>query len=340
MAKYFIQNLVITGALSAFAATASFAEATPTLATAQKAYVNGKWKEAAAAYEQVCPTQADSARTECYLWNILALSQTGVAADFSKAGKRLDSLIDKTSTQKPIYADLMMTKAQFQMYLGRYNKAAESLIHAIETSQPHQVTVLQKVCSAVRERTRNDELNEACNNLGKPKVAKPVNATATEQAKATGAEQKPQAETKTADASTKTSTTSATATSTAATTNAPTATATTSTVAATTTTATAAAPKAAVPAETKSEQSAVTSSAWQLQLGAFGVKSNADLLVNNLKKRNIACTITENTLESGKTLYIVRTGPFDTKENAVDYGAKKLAPLNVEFQPMLVKQAL
>ena len=95
-----------------------------------------------------------------------------------------------------------------------------------------------------------------------------------------------------------------------------------------------------VPAETKSEQSAGTSSAWQLQLGAFGVKSNADLLVNNLKKRNIACTITENTLESGKTLYIVRTGPFDTKENAVDYGAKKLAPINVEFQPMLVKQAL
>lgn len=326
MAKYFIQNLVITGALCAFATTASFAEATPTLATAQKAYVSGKWKEAAAAYEQVCPTQVDSARTECYLWNILALSQTGVAADFSKAGKRLDSLIDKTSTQKPIYADLMMTKAQFQMYLGRYNKAAESLIHAIETSQPHQVTVLQKVCSAVRERTRNEELNEACNNLGKPKVAKPANTNATEQAKAT-------------NTPAKASTTSATATSTAATTNAPAASA-AATPTAATTTATTAAPKVTVPAETKSEQSAGTSSAWQLQLGAFGVKSNADLLVNNLKKRNIACTITENTLESGKTLYIVRTGPFDTKENAVDYGAKKLAPINVEFQPMLVKQAL
>lgn len=323
MAKYFIQNLVITGALCAFATTASFAEATPTLATAQKAYVSGKWKEAAAAYEQVCPTQADSARTECYLWNILALSQTGVAADFSKAGKRLDSLIDKTSTQKPIYADLMMTKAQFQMYLGRYNKAAESLIHAIETSQPHQVTVLQKVCSAVRERTRNEELNEACNNLGKPKVAKPANASATEQAKAT-------------NTPAKATTTSATATSTVAATNAPAASA-----AATPTAATSTAPKAPTPVETKSlEQSTETSSAWQLQLGAFGVKSNADLLVNNLKKRNIACTITENTLESGKTLYIVRTGPFDTKESAVDYGAKKLAPLNVEFRPMPLKQAL
>ena len=330
MAKYFIQNLVITGALCAFATTASFAEATPTLATAQKAYVSGKWKEAAAAYEQVCPTQADSARTECYLWNILALSQTGVAADFSKAGKRLDSLIDKTSTQKPIYADLMMTKAQFQMYLGRYNKAAESLIHAIETSQPHQVTVLQKVCSAVRERTRNEELNEACNNLGKPKVAKPANASTTEQAKATNAEQKPQVANAPAASTSPAANTSA---------NAPAASA-AATPTAATTTATTAAPKVTVPAETKSEQSAGTSSAWQLQLGAFGVKSNADLLVNNLKKRNIACTITENTLESGKTLYIVRTGPFDTKENAVDYGAKKLAPINVEFQPMLVKQAL
>ena len=112
MAKYFIRNLVITGALSAFSTTASFAETAPTLASAQKAYVNGNWKEAAVAYEVVCPAQPDSTRTECFLWNVLALSQTGVAADFSKAGKRLDSLISKTNPQKAIYADLMMTKAQ------------------------------------------------------------------------------------------------------------------------------------------------------------------------------------------------------------------------------------
>lgn len=287
MAKYFIQNLVISGALSAIAATTSFAEATPTLASAQIAYVNGKWKEAAAAYEQVCPVQPDSARTECYLWNILALSQTGVAADFSKAGKRLDSLIDKTNPQKSIYSDLMMTKAQFQMYLGRYNKAAESLVHAIETSQPHQATVLQKVCSAVQDRARSAELNEACKNLGKPQAKKTVPSAPAQTAKT---EQKP-TDVKTAPNQ-----------------------------------------ETAKPAE--------AGSAWQLQLGAFGVKSNADLLVDNLKKRNISCTITQNTLESGKVLYIVRTGPFETKENAVDYGAKKLAPLNVEFKPMLVKQAL
>ena len=300
MAKYFIQNLVITSALCTLATTASFAEASPTLATAKKAYVNGNWKEAAAAYELVCPTQIDSTRTECYLWNILALSQTGVAADFSKAGKRLDSLIDKTNPQKAIYSDLMMTKAQFQMYLGRYNKAAESLVHAIETSKPHQATVLQKVCSAVQDRARSEELNEACKNLGKPQAKKTDPAAATQTA---NTEQKP-TDTK---VSTNPSTVSATNT-----------------------------------AQTKSPETKPIEekSAWQLQLGAFGVKSNADLLVDNLKKRNISCTITQNTLESGKILYIVRTGPFETKENAVDYGAKKLAPLNVEFKPMLVKQAL
>lgn len=321
MAKYFIHNLVITGALCAFATTASFAEAAPTLATAQKAYVNGNWKVAAAAYEQVCPNEPEATRTECYLWNVLALSQTGIAADFSKAGKRLDSLIDKTNPQQAIYADLMMTKAQFQMYLGRYNKAAESLVHAIETSQPHQVTVLQKVCVAVQDRAHSEELNEACKNLGNPEAQKLAAAkkeqAQTEQAKnnqvastAPQASTTPSANNDAAKAADSKPVASATVT--------------------------------AEPAQTKSPEAKPVEekSAWQLQLGAFGVKSNADLLVDNLKKRNIACTIIQNTLESGKVLYIVRTGPFDTKESAVDYGAKKLAPLNVEFRPMLVKQAL
>ncbi len=306
MAKYFIHNLVITGALCAFATTASFAEAAPTLATAQKAYVNGNWKVAAAAYEQVCPNEPENTRTECYLWNVLALSQTGIAADFSKAGKRLDSLIDKTNPQQAIYADLMMTKAQFQMYLGRYNKAAESLVHAIETSQPHQVTVLQKVCVAVQDRAHSEDLNEACKNLGNPEAQKHA-AAKREQAQIEQAKAEQVASTA-PQASTTPSVNN----------------------------------DAAKAAESKAPETkpVEAKSAWQLQLGAFGVKSNADLLVDNLKKRNIACTISQNTLESGKVLYIVRTGPFDTKESAVDYGAKKLAPLNVEFRPMLVKRAL
>ena len=320
MAKYFIHNLVITGALCAFATTASFAEAAPTLATAQKAYVNGNWKVAAAAYEQVCPNEPENTRTECYLWNVLALSQTGIAADFSKAGKRLDSLIDKTNPQQSIYADLMITKAQFQMYLGRYNKAAESLVHAIETSQPHQVTVLQKVCVAVQDRAHSEELNEACKNLGNPEAQK-LAAAKKEQAQTEQAKNNPVASTVPQTSSNPSANNEAIKAADSK---------------ATTTVAT------VEPAQTKSPEAKPVEekSAWQLQLGAFGVKSNADLLVDNLKKRNIACTISQNTLESGKVLYIVRTGPFDTKESAVDYGAKKLAPLNVEFRPMLVKQAL
>lgn len=323
MAKYFIHNLVITGALCAFATTASFAEAAPTLATAQKAYVNGNWKVAAAAYEQVCPNEPETTRTECYLWNVLALSQTGIAADFSKAGKRLDSLIDKTNPQQAIYADLMMTKAQFQMYLGRYNKAAESLVHAIETSQPHQVTVLQKVCVAVQDRAHSEDLNEACKNLGNPEALKQA-AAKREQAQAEQVKAE-QAASAAPQASTTPSANNDAAKTAESKTSAP-----------------ATAVAAAETAQTKAPEAkpAEAKSAWQLQLGAFGVKSNADLLVDNLKKRNIACTISQNTLESGKVLYIVRTGPFDTKESAVDYGAKKLAPLNVEFRPMLVKQAL
>ena len=323
MAKYFIHNLVITGALCAFATTASFAEAAPTLATAQKAYVNGNWKVAAAAYEQVCPNEPETTRTECYLWNVLALSQTGIAADFSKAGKRLDSLIDKTNPQQAIYADLMMTKAQFQMYLGRYNKAAESLVHAIETSQPHQVTVLQKVCVAVQDRAHSEDLNEACKNLGNSEAMKQA-AAKREQAQAEQVKAE-QAASAAPQASTTPSANNDAAKAAESKASAP-----ATTVA------------AAEPTQTKAPEAkpAETKTAWQLQLGAFGVKSNADLLVDNLKKRNIACTISQNTLESGKVLYIVRTGPFDTKESAVDYGAKKLAPLNVEFRPMLVKQAL
>ena len=217
----------------------------------------------------------------------------------------------------------MMTKAQFQMYLGRYNKAAESLVHAIETSQPHQVTVLQKVCVAVQDRAHSEDLNEACKNLGNPEAMKQA-AAKREQAQAEQVKAE-QAASAAPQASTTPSANNDAAKAAESKASAP-----------------ATAVATADPAQTKAPETkpAEDKSAWQLQLGAFGVKSNADLLVDNLKKRNIACTISQSTLESGKVLYIVRTGPFDTKESAVDYGAKKLAPLNVEFRPMLIKQSL
>jgi len=297
---------------------------------AQKAYVAGNWKQAAALFEQACPNEPDSVRTECYLWNVLALSQIGAAKDFSKAGKRLDSLINKTNPQKAVYADLMMTKAQFQLYMGRNEKAAEALIHAIETSQPHQAVVLQKVCTVVQSKVKNPTLDETCKRLSEPtaqdepaaepKTEPAAQASAAEKVEQTAptsaadtAKQAPKTEEKQPKAA-----------------NEPTAPA-------------PAVQPAKEPTSTpatsaKNETAKEPEEYWILQLGAFGMKTNAELLVNNLKKQGIKGSIEERVGET-KTLYLVQTGKFDTKENAVDFGAKKLAPLNVEFRAILKKSS-
>lgn len=296
-------------AASASAQTAAQGSATvPTLADAQKAYVAGNWKEAAAAYEAACPKEPDSLRAECYLWNVLALSQTGSAQSFKIAGKRLDSLIQTTNPQRAIYADLMMTSAQFRLYLGKYDKAAEDLIQAIETSHPHQAIVLQKVCKAVKAKVKSEDLNDRCNLLNNPdslkaiRTASQAKATAaTEPAKVAAPEPKPVvAEPAPAVEQPKT-----------------------------------AAPVAAAPVAAPAAPAATAPiEYWTLQLGAFGTKSNADLLVSNLKKQKISCTIIEQP-RGEKTLYLVQTGKFDTKDQAIDFAANKLAPLKIEYQPLL-----
>jgi cell division septation protein DedD len=284
--------------------TSAFAQ---TMADAQKAYVAGNWKEAAAAYEKACPNEPKEKQAECYLWNVLALSQTGDVQAFKTAGKRLDSLIQNVSPQNAIYADLMMTSAQFRLYLGKYEKAAEDLIHAIETSHPHQAVVLQKVCSAVKAKVHSEALNERCDLLNKP------DSLSTMQAKL----QQPKEQ------------------------SAPTA-----------TDSTKAAPKQAVADSVKTAKPApaveqakeqpkaapavapAAAEYWTLQLGAFGTKANADLLVTNLKKQKITCTIIEQP-RGERILYLVQTGKFETKDQAVDFAASKLAPLKIEYQPLL-----
>ena len=303
-----MKKILIT--LTAIFATAAFAQ---TMADAQKAYVAGNWKEAAAAYEAACPKEPDSLRAECYLWNVLALSQMGSAQSFKIAGNRLDSLIKTTNPQRAIYSDLMMTSAQFRLYLGKYDKAAEDLIQAIETSHPHQAIVLQKVCKAVKAKVKSEDLNERCNLLNNPDSLKAIqtaskakDAPAAEPAKVAAPEPKPVvAEPAPAVEQPK-----------------------------------AAAPVATAPVATPAPAAAPTTTAtasaeyWTLQLGAFGTKSNADLLVSNLKKQKIACTIIEQP-RGEKTLYLVQTGKFETKDQAVDFAASKLAPLKIEYQPLL-----
>ena len=283
--------------LSAFLSINSFAQTTVTIADAQKAYVAGNWKEAAAAYEAACPKEPDSVRAECYLWNVLALSQIGAAKEFSKAGKRLDSLINKTNPQKAVYADLMMTKAQFQLYMGR------------------KAVVLKKVCTVVQSKVKNATLDETCKRLDEPPPqVEPAQQPSAPAEKAVQSVPEPAANT--AQEAKKAN-------------EAP-------------VQATAAAAKPAAPAPAvqpaKTENSKDNQEYWILQLGAFSVKSNAELLVNNLKKQGIKGSIEERQGET-KTLFLVQTGKFETKEKATDYGAQKLAPLNVEFRAILKKSS-
>ena len=312
------QSTASTTAAQPAATAPADTQATVTIADAQKAYVAGKWKDAARLFEQACPNEPDSTRTECYLWNVLALSQIGAAKEFGIAGKRLDSLIKKTNPQKAVYADLMMTKAQFQLYMGRNEKAAEALIHAIETSQPHQVVVLKKICIAVQPKVKNATLDETCKRLDEP-VPAPQPETVTQPAKDTAATEQKIAEKPAAQ-----DTTPAPATEPAKPAH--------DDMVAKATPAPAVQPGKPVPAAAAAPEKEY----WILQLGAFGVKSNAELLVNNLKKQGIKGTIEERPGET-KTLYLVQTGKFETKEKAVDFGASKLTPLNVEFRPILKK---
>ena len=306
-----MKKILIT--LTSIFATTAFAQ---TMADAQKAYVAGKWQEAASAYEAACPKEPDSVRAECYLWNVLALSQTGSAQSFKVAGKRLDSLIQTTNPQRAIYADLMMTSAQFRLYLGKYDKAAEDLIQAIETSHPHQAVVLQKVCQAVKAKVKSDALNDRCNLLNNPDSLKAIQTAA--QAKAPAATQPASAVQQPASPAIPEP---APVVEQAKPTEQPKA-------------APAPAPVATAPAT--SAPATATAEYWTLQLGAFGTKSNADLLVTNLKKQKITSTIIEMP-RGEKILYLVQTGHFDTKDQAVDYAATKLVPLKIEYQPLLKK---
>ncbi len=283
-----------------------------TLADAHKAYVAGNWKEAADAYEVACPKEPDSLRAECYLWDILALSQTGNSKLFKAAGHRLDSLINTTSPEKPVYSEMLLTKAQFMLYMGKNARAAEILIQAIDNSKLEQAVVLQKVCSAVLSRAPHQDLDAKCksvkdSSLYKTAQAKPAQATqaATPAAPATApaAPAKPVAPAPVVEPTPTPASKTATE------------------------------PKPAPKPETKIPDGAPY---WTLQLGAFGVEANAKLLAENMQKQGLESRI-ETRIGETRTLFLVQTGKFPTKEAALDFGAQKLAPLKMDFQAVQKK---
>ena len=93
------------------------------------------------------------------------------------------------------------------------------------------------------------------------------------------------------------------------------------------------APKPVAKPETKVQDGAPY---WTLQLGAFGVESNAKLLAENMKKQGLDSRI-ETRIGESRTLYLVQTGKFPSKEAALEFGAQKLAPLKMDFQAVQKK---
>lgn len=286
-----------------------------TIADAQKSYVAGKWEEAATMYSKVCPTEPIEKQSECYLWNVLALSQIGNAKAFKEAGLRLDSLINNVNPQNAIYADLKMTDAQFKLYLGKYAQAAQSLIKAIETSKPQHVVVLKKVCAAVKAKTNSTELDEYCNNLDSNYISK-IDTTKVQQTDTLKNITATDTINNINDTNSVSGVSSASAISRSSEIKQ--------------------VKQNATDSLTKNSKQVQNSEYWTLQLGAFGTKANADLLISNLKKQNIKCTIVERPT-ANRILYLVYTGQFETREKAVDFAAKMLIPLKIDFQPMLKK---
>ena len=296
--------------LSAFFCTNSFAQ---TLADAHKAYVAGNWQEAATTYEVACPKEPDSVRAECYLWDILALSQAGTTKLFKVAGHRLDSLINNTPPEKPVYSEMLLTKAQFMLYMGKNARAAEILIQAIDNSKLEQAVVLQKVCSAVLSRAPHQDLDAKCKTIKdssfyrQPEkvtpqavapapvvepapTPKPVQQAEAKPAVKPEPKPAPQPEPKPA-------------------------------------------PKPTTKPETQVQNNAPY---WTLQLGAFGVEANAKLLAENMQKQGLESRI-ETRIGETRTLFLVQTGKFPSKEAALDFGAQKLAPLKMDFQAVQKK---
>lgn len=139
-----------------------------TLVDAERAYVAKNWALANTAYAEVCPTLEGNKQIACSYWQILALSQTGKSREFQKAGEMLDSLIQKISPRDTLYSDLVMTRAQFEIYLKKYAKARESLLHAKETSKDSVSSVLLQVCALLEKSDPSLETKELCAGLKNP----------------------------------------------------------------------------------------------------------------------------------------------------------------------------
>ena len=282
-----------------------------TLENAQKAYVSGNWKSAAESFESVCPALDASKRSECALWGVLARSQIGNSKDFSIAKKRLDSLIFATPDTLPVISDLYMTRAQFELYLKRSDLSQKSLKTAFAKAQPHQIPVIYQVCQSLYKAAPNDSVLNLCAEIEKRKT----NPAETSSSSGAGSSSSilPIAESSSSETIGAASSSSFSPDSSVL----------------SSASAFALSSSESVPLLTNEKSSEF----WSLQLGAFGIRSNAEMLVNSLQSKKIEARIEESHFDD-RTLFLVQTGKFETREQAVEYGEKVLLPQHLEYQPV------
>lgn len=289
-----------------------------TLEDAQKAYVSGNWKAAAEAFDSACPTLEISKRAECSLWGILALSQTGSAKDFSLARKRLDSLISAVPDSLPVVSDLYMTRAQFELYLKRPDLSFRTLKLAFEKALPRQIPVLHQVCQSIYAASPMDSVHALCAEMNRAKSS-PQKDSATPGPTSSSAAEVSSAVSSSAEASS-------------------------SNVQASSSSSEKVQPAIVSSASAQSlnqksdpataqalPQPAKSAETWTLQLGAFGIRANAERLVEELKAQKIESHVVESP-RGDKTLYLVQTGTFSSQEEAIAFGESALKPITQEFQ--------
>lgn len=276
-----------------------------TLADAEKAYVTKDWPTAKAAYAAVCPTLVGKEQISCVYWHALALSQTGKAEDFKAAGKKLDSLISKVSPMDSLYSDLVMTRAQFEIYLKKYVKARESLRHAVESSRNQKNPVFAQVCAMLQKVDKSKDSEELCMAIKEGSlVAVATDSVAVE----TGAKDSAKAVANLDSAVSKKDTV----------------------VKKESVEKNEAAAVEKAPEAVASAEPPPVVEEYALQLGAFSQRSNAEMLVTALKSRDIETRIVER-ISTDRVLYLVHTGPFKSHAEAAEYGENVVKPLKMDF---------
>lgn len=266
-----------------------------TVEDAQKAYVSGDWIHAAEAFDAACPALEAKARSECALWGVLARSQTGNAKDFSLARKKLDSLILATPDSLPVFSDLYMTRAQFELYLKRPDLSFRSLKTAFAKAESRQLAVIFQVCQSLYKASPMDSVQSLCREIERAKAGNAKESTATAGPSSSSIGESSSSVALTQAGSSSSSSSSETA--------------------------------------GESSSSSTLEKNWSLQAGAFSISANAEMLANTLRAKKISARILESKTEE-RTLYLVHVEDFETREQALEYGKKVLEPLHLEFQPI------